>query len=198
MRKRGETGTRGGMRQYPARPAHPATPIPESSMLESIWPRLSTAFRDELILQCVKQMRSSPDEAEALARVVADLIKARPQSVKAQWRLSDTFGTKRAIALDPRRVAPFLGITYMTARKSDLTALYAALGVKHVDLNVDDSSAVGQPPTQAQFAGVLAGGLDGVAAESLLCMVAIIADTGIDAWQSPAREALAAHAAQRS
>ncbi len=167
-------------------------------MLESIWPRLSTAFRDELILQCVKQMRSSPDEAEALARVVADLIKARPQSVKAQWRLSDTFGTKRAIALDPRRVAPFLGITYMTARKSDLTALYAALGVKHVELNVDDSSAVANPPTEAQFFTALSSGIDGVQEESLRCMLAIIADSGIDAWQAPAREALARHLAAAS
>jgi hypothetical protein len=162
-------------------------------MLETIWPRLSPAFRDELILQCVKQMRSSPDEAEAFARVVADLIKARPQTVKSQWRMSDTFGTKRAIALDPRKVAPFLGITYLTARKADLVALYSTLGVKHVELNVDDSSAVANPPTEAQFFTALSSGIDGVQVESLRCMLAIIADSGIDAWQAPAREALARH-----
>lgn len=163
-------------------------------MLETIWPGLSTAFRDELILQCVKQVRTSPDESEAFARVVAELIKARPQSVKSQWRLADTFGTRRAIALDPRRAAPFLGITYMTVRKTELGALYAALGVKHVDLNVDDSSAIANPPTEAQFSAVLSSGIGGVSAESLRCMLAIIADSGIDAWQTPAREALAKHA----
>ena len=167
-------------------------------MLETIWPSLPTAFRDELVLQCVKQLRNSPDECEAFARVVADAIKARAQSVKSQWRMADIFGTNRAIARDPRRAAPFLGITYMTVRKTDLTALYAALGVTHTDLEVAQASAVDQPPTQEQFASVLAKGLDGVSTDSVHCMIAIIADTGIDAWQSPAREALAKHLAAKA
>ena len=150
-------------------------------MLETIWPNLTPAFRDELLLQCVKQLRNSPEECDVFARLVADTIKARAQTVKAQWRLADIFGTGRAVARDPRRAAPFLGITYMTVRKTDLGALYAALGVTHTDLTVADSSAVDNPPTQAQFAGVLAKGLEGVTDESLRCMVAIIADTGIDA-----------------
>lgn len=164
-------------------------------MFDTVWPSLSPAFRDELTLQCVKQLRTSPDECDAFARVVADIIKARAQTVKSQWRLSDIFGTNRAIARDPRRAAPFFGITYMTARKADLTALYTALGVAHTDLAVADSSAIEQPPTQAQFASVLAKGLDGVSTESLRCMIAIIADTGIDAWQAPARDAMAQHLA---
>jgi len=78
----------------------------------------------------------------------------------------------------------------MTARAADLTALYAALGVAHKDLEVAESSAVENPPTQAQFAAVLANGLDGVSPESVRCMIAIIASSGIEAWQAPAREAL--------
>lgn len=167
-------------------------------MLETIWPNLTPAFRDELVLQCVKQLRNSPDECDAFARVVADVIKARPQTVKSQWRMADIFGTSRAIARDPRRAAPFFGITYMTVRKTDLTALYAALGVAHADLTVADSSAIENPPTQAQFGDVLAKGLEGVSTESVRCMVAVIADAGIDAWQAPAREALAQHLAAKA
>lgn len=167
-------------------------------MLETIWPNLTPAFRDELVLQCVKQLRNSPDECDAFARVVADVIKARPQTVKSQWRMADIFGTNRAIARDPRRAAPFFAIAYMTARKTDLTALYAALGVAHADLAVAESSAVESPPTQAQFASVLAKGLDGTSMESVRCMVAVIADAGIDSWQAPAREALAQHLAAKA
>lgn len=175
-------------------------------MLEVVWPKLSAAFRDELTLQCVKQLKNSPDECDAFARVVADVIKARAQTVKSQWRMADIFGTSRAIARDPRKAAPFFGLTYMTVRKSDLTALYTALGVAHTDLAVADSSAIEHPPTQAQFAAVLAQGLQsaglgdaglaGVTPESLQCMIAIIADTGIDAWQAPARDALTQALAQ--
>jgi hypothetical protein len=104
--------------------------------------------------------------------------------------MSDIFGTRRANALDPRRAAPFFGLTYMTARAAELTALYAALGIAHKDLEVAESSAVDNPPTQAQFAMVLSNGLEGVSPESVRCMIAIIAGTGIDAWQTPAREAL--------
>ena len=74
-------------------------------------------------------------------------------------------------------------------------ALLGSLGVAHTDLTVADSSAIEQPPTQEQFASVLAKGLDGVSPESLRCMIAIIADTGIDAWQAPARDAMAQHLA---
>jgi hypothetical protein len=70
-------------------------------------------------------------------------------------RATSSGGTNRAIARDPRRAAPFFGITYMTARKADLTALYTALGVAHTDLAVADSSAIEQPPTQAQVSAAL-------------------------------------------
>lgn len=164
-------------------------------MFASVWPALPAAFRNELILQCVKHLKASPNEYEAFARVVAEAIKARPQSVQSQWRMADTFGTNRALALDPRRGAPFFAITYMGVRKTELTALYSALGVEHKDLEVAESSAVTNPPTTAQFAAVLAKGLDGVSMDSVRCMVAIIADAGIDAWQAPAREALTQHLA---
>lgn len=166
-------------------------------MFEAVWPSLPPAFRDELILQCVKHLKGSPDEYDAFARLIADAIKARPQSVKAQWRMSDTFGTTRALARDPKRGAPFLAVTYMSVRKADLSALYAALGVTHKDLDVAESSAVTNPPTQAQFSSVLAKGIDGVSMDSVRCMVAVIADVGIDAWQTPAREALAQHLAAK-
>lgn len=159
-------------------------------MLEVVWPTLPTAFRNELILQCVRHLKGMPDDYEAFARVVAGAINARPQSVKSQWRLADTFGTMRALAKDPRYGAPFFAVTYMSVRKDDLTALYAALGVAHKDLTVADSSAIENPPTQAQFAAALAKGVDGVSNDSLRCMIAIIADVGLDAWQAPAREAL--------
>ena len=159
-------------------------------MLDVVWPALPTAFRNELILQCVRHLKGMPDDYEAFARIIAGAINARPQSVKSQWRMADIFGTRRAIALDPRRAAPFFAITYMTARAADLTALYAALGVAHKDLTVADSSAIENPPTQAQFAAALAKGVDGVSNDSLRCMIAIIADVGLDAWQAPAREAL--------
>ena len=164
-------------------------------MLEAIWPNLPATFRDELNLQSVKQARTSTEESDAFAQTVADIIKARAQSVKSQWRLSDIFGTRRAVTMDPRRCAPFFGVTYMTVRKTELAALYTALKVKHEELNVDESSAVTHPPTQAQFAQVLTSGLDGVSADSLRCMIAIIADTGIDAWQTPANDALTEHLA---
>lgn len=165
-------------------------------MFEVVWPTLPAAFRDELILQCVKHLKGSPNEYDAFAQVVADAIKARPQSVKAQWRMADTFGTTRALARDPRRAAPFFAITYMSVRTADLTALYSALGVQHKDLEVAESSAVGNPPTQAQFASVLAKGVEGVSMDSVRCMIAVIADAGIDAWQAPARGALEQHAGQ--
>ncbi|MDI9404785.1 MAG: hypothetical protein QM516_13015 [Limnohabitans sp.] len=167
-------------------------------MFEIVWPTLPPEFRTELILQCVRHLKETPDDLEAFARVIASAINARPQSVKAQWRLSDTFGTTRALARDPRFGTPFFAMTYMGARKTDLGALYDALGVKHNDLNVDDFSATEQPPTQAQFATALAKGLEGVSRDSLHCMVAIIADVGIEAWQAPAREALRQHLAAKS
>ena len=128
-------------------------------MFEAIWPTLPAAFRDEMILQCVKHLKSTPEEYDAFARLVAEVIKARPQSVKAQWRMSNTFGTTQALTRDPKRAAPFFAVTYMAVRKDDLTALYTALGVTHKDLEVAASSAVDNPPTKAQFASVLAKGL---------------------------------------
>ena len=54
-------------------------------MFDTVWPSLSPAFRDELTLQCVKQLRTSPDECDAFARVVADIIKARAQTVPLRF-----------------------------------------------------------------------------------------------------------------
>lgn len=167
-------------------------------MLDAVWPALPTAFRNELILQCVRHLKGMPDDYEAFARIVAGAINARPQSVKSQWRMADTFGTMRALAREPRLGAPFFAVTYMAVRKTELAALYAALGVKHTELEVDNASAVDSPPTQAQFAGVLAKGLDGVSADSLHTMIAIIASVGIEAWQAPAREALTQHLAAKA
>lgn len=166
-------------------------------MFDAVWPTLPAAFRNELILQCAKHLKAAPNEYDAFALVIAQAIKARPQSVKAQWRMSDTFGTNRALALNPKAGAPFFATTYMGVRKTELAALYDALGVTHTDLEVAESSAVEAPPTAAQFAGVLANGLDGVSGDSVRCMVAIIAEAGIDAWQAPAREALAKQAAAK-
>lgn len=159
-------------------------------MLDAVWPTLPAAFRNELILQCVKHLKGAPNEYEAFAQVVAAAIKARPQSVKSQWRIADTFGTTRALALNPKAGAPFFAATYMGVRKTELAALYDALGVTHTDLEVAESSAVAAPPTAEQFRAVLAKGLNGVSAESLRCMIAVIADVGLDAWRAPAREAL--------
>jgi hypothetical protein len=167
-------------------------------MLDTVWPTLPVEFRNELILQTAKQLKGSPDEYETFARVIGAAINARPQSVKAQWRMSDTFGTTRALARDPRIGAPFFTAAYMSVRKAELAALYTAMGVKHTDLAVDESSAVTQPPTEAQFASVLANGLEGVSADSLRCMVAIIATAGLDAWQAPARAALTKHLAAKA
>lgn len=166
-------------------------------MFDAVWPTLPAAFRTELVLQCVKHLKGVPDEYDAFALVIAQAIKARPQSVKAQWRMSDTFGTMRALALNPKAGAPFFAVTYMGVRKPELAALYDALGATHTDLEVAESSAVEAPPTAAQFASVLGKGLDGVSDESVRCMVAIIADAGIDAWQAPAREALSTSAAAK-
>lgn len=164
-------------------------------MLEHIWPTLSTQLRDELITQCVKHLKSAPDESDAFAQLVADITKSRAQTIKSQWRLANIYGTKLAIAREPQRAAPFFAATFMSARKDEVAALYNALGAAHKDLAVEDSSAVTSPPTQAQFASVLENGLDGVAPAIVQCMVAVIADAGIDTWQGPARKALEAHLA---
>jgi hypothetical protein len=167
-------------------------------MLEVVWPPLPAAFRNELILQCVRHLKGMPDDYEAFARLVGGAINARPQSVKSQWRMADTFGTMRALGREPRLGAPFFAVTYMAVRKPDLTALYSALGVSHKDLEVDESSAVQKPPTEAQFASALSKGVDQVSTDSLLMMIAIIAAVGIEAWQAPANAALTKHLAAKA
>ena len=167
-------------------------------MLEVVWPTLPVAFRNELILQCVRHLKGMPDDYEAFARLVGGAINARPQSVKSQWRMADTFGTMRALGREPRLGAPFFAVTYMAVRKPDLTALYSALGVSHKDLEVDESSAVQNPPTEAQFASALSKGVDLVSTDSLLMMIAIIASVGIEAWQAPANAALTKHLAAKA
>ncbi len=161
-------------------------------MLEQVWPTLPTALRDDLIAQGVKYLKNAPEEHDAFALLVADITKSRAQTVKSQWRIANYYGTKLAIARDPQRAAPFFAQTFMSARKEEVAALYQALGVAHKDLAVDDSSAVTSPPTQAQMASVLEQGLDGVAPAVVQCMIAVIADAGIDTWRSAAREALGA------
>lgn len=164
-------------------------------MLEVVWPTLPVPLRNELILQCVKQLKSEPEQCDAFARIVAAITNARAQTVKAQWRTSNIFGTSLALARDPQKASPFLAITFMTARQSEVIALYAALKVVHTDLNVDESSVVTNPPTQAQFASVLAQGLPGISPDIVRCMLAVIADSGIESWQAAARGALEQHVA---
>ncbi len=166
-------------------------------MLEHIWPTLPTQFRDELMLQCVKCLKGMPNECDAFARIVADITKSRPQTVKSQWRLSNIYGTKLALGREPQRASPFFAIAFMSVRQGEVTALYNALGVTHTDLVVAESSIVTNPPTQAQFASVLEKGLDGISSDTVRCMVAIIADAGLDTWQTPARSALEASFAAR-
>ena len=79
-----------------------------------------------------------------------------------------------------------------------VAALYSALGVSHKDLEVDESSAVQKPPTEAQFASALSKGVDQVSTDSLLMMIAIIAAVGIEAWQAPANAALTKHLAAKA
>ncbi|MSR44601.1 MAG: hypothetical protein EXS15_04480 [Phycisphaerales bacterium] len=165
-------------------------------MLEHVWPTLPLSLRDELIAQCVKYLRNSPDECDAFAQIVADITKSRAQTVKSQWRLANIYGTKLALARDPQRASPFFATTFVAVRKDDVTALYSALGVAHKDLAVESSSADITPPTQAQFASALTTGVDGISGDVLHCMIAVIADAGIDAWQLPARTALASHLLQ--
>ncbi|MSR70303.1 MAG: hypothetical protein EXS17_08175 [Phycisphaerales bacterium] len=162
-------------------------------MLEHIWPTLPTQLRDELITQCVKHLKSAPDESDAFAQLVADITKSRAQTIKSQWRLANIYGTKLAIAREPQKASPFFAQAFMSMRKDEVAALYHALGAAHKDLAVEESSAVTSPPTQAQFASVLTNGLAGLAPEIAQCMIAVIADAGIDSWQGPARAALEAH-----
>ena len=167
-------------------------------MLEHIWSNLPNELRDELILQCVKYLKNSPEEADAFARLVADITKSRASTVKSQWRMSNIYGTKLALAREPQRASPFLAVTFMTSRKDDVAALYKALHVAHKDLAVEEASIATNPPTQAQFASTLESGIEGISNDVVQCMVAVIADAGIDAWQTPARAALESHLAART
>ncbi len=163
-------------------------------MLEIVWPTLPSQLRDELILQCVKHLKSAPDDCDAFAKLVADITKSRAATVKSQWRLANIYGTRLALAREPQRAAPFFALTFMTMRAPEVAALYEALGATHKDLAVDESS-VTTPPPQERFATALTKGVDGVAPAIVRCMIAVIADAGIDSWQAPARAALAAHTA---
>ncbi len=167
-------------------------------MLENVWPSIPPQLRDELITQCVKHLKSAPEECDAFAQLVADITKSRAQTVKSQWRLANIYGTKLALARDPQRASPYFALTFMAMRKDEVVALYDALGAAHKDLAVEESSAVTAPPTQAQFASVLTKGLDGISPHIVQCMIAVIADAGIDTWQAPARKALEAHLATRA
>lgn len=162
-------------------------------MLEQVWPLLTSQLRDELITQGVRSLKDDPTEYENFATVVASISKARPQSVKAQWKVGNNFGTKLAIAREPVAAAGFLAMTFMRVRKSELGALYLALGVEHKDLEVAEKSCGEGAPKQDGFARALANGIDGVSAGALACMLAVIADTGIEAWRKPAADALGHH-----
>ncbi len=162
-------------------------------MLELVWPTLPAQLRDELILQCVKHLKSTPDDCDAFAKLVADITKSRAATVKSQWRLANIYGTRLALAREPQRAAPFFALTFMTMRAHEVAALYASLGAAHKDLAVEESS-VTTPPSQERFASALAAGVDGVLPSIVQCMIAVIADAGIDSWQAPARRALEAHA----
>lgn len=144
-------------------------------MLEHIWSNLPNELRDELILQCVKYLKNSPEEADAFARLVADITKSRASTVKSQWRMSNIYGTKLALAREPQRASPFLAVTFMTSRKDDVAALYKALHVAHKDLAVEEASIATNPPTQAQFASVLESGIEGISGVPLTPHAAVSA-----------------------
>ncbi len=167
-------------------------------MLEHIWPTLPTPLRAELIAQCVTYLKSAPDECDSFATLVADITKSRAQTIKSQWRLANFYGTTLAITREPQRASPYFAQTFLAARKSDVAALYNALRVAHKDLALEEAAAATSPPTQALFASVLEKGLDGIDPAIVQCMIAVIADTGVDTWQSPARKALEAHLATTS
>ena len=160
-------------------------------MLDSVWPTLPSQLRDELISQCVRALKSDADAYDHLAQMVAGITKSRMETVKSQWRIGNYYGTKLAIAREPDKVSPALAMTFLAARKTEVAALYNALGVEHADLVVSESAITGTPPTQAQFAAILRDGADGITKDIARCMIAVIADAGIDQWQDGARNAIA-------
>lgn len=162
-------------------------------MLENVWPTLSTQVRDELIAQCVRNLKNDPENYEQFSNIVATITKSRRETVKSQWRLGNYYGTKIALAREPDKASPALAMTFMAVRKGEVTALYEALGVEHKDLAVAEAAITVTPPTHAQFAEVLKNGLTGISPEIVRCMVAVIADAGITEWQGAARSALTAH-----
>ncbi len=168
-----------------------------STMLDQVWPTLPTQLRDELISQGIRQLKDEPQEYESFATAVAAVTKARPQSVKAQWRVGNLFGTKLAIAREPVAAAGFLAMTFMRVRQSELSALYAALDVEHKDLEVSERSSTTAPPAEAKFSAVLNAEVPGVPAAVVQCMIAVIADTGIDSWRQAAKAALTARLTKR-
>lgn len=162
-------------------------------MLEQVWPKLPAQLRDEIITQGVKSLKEDPAEYDNFAALVASVSKARPQSIKAQWSVGNHFGTKLAIAREPVGAAGFLALTFMRVRKAELALLYGALGVQHKDLEVSEASSTTGAPTAQKFQALLKNGVDGITPAALVCMVAVIADTGIDAWRPGASSALEAH-----
>ena len=162
-------------------------------MLDTVWPTINPQTRDELISQCVRNLKNDPENYEQFSTIVAAITKSRRETVKSQWRLGNYYGTKLALARDPDKASPALTMTFMAMRKDDVTALYEALGVAHKDLAVEESAITVTPPTEEKFAAVLKNGLTGISPEIVRCMVAVIADAGITEWQGAARGALSAH-----
>ncbi len=162
-------------------------------MLDTVWPTITSQTRDELIAQCVRNLKNDPENYEQFSNIVAAITKSRRETVKSQWRLGNYYGTKLALARDPDKASPAFAMTFMAMRKDDVTALYEALGVAHKDLAVEESSITVAPPTEVKFALVLKNGLAGISPEIVRCMIAVIADAGITEWQGAARGALSAH-----
>ncbi len=167
-------------------------------MLDDVWPTLPAQLRDELITQCVRTLKGDPAAYDQFAHLVASITNSRMDTVKSQWRIGNFYGTKLALSRDPGKASPALAQAFLAARKGEVTALYNALGVEHKDLEVDDASVSRDPPTEVKFAAVLQKGLEGISPDILKCMIAVIADSGIDQWQLPARNALVAHLAPRA
>lgn len=159
-------------------------------MLDSVWPTLPSQLRDELVSQCVRALKSDADTYDHLAQMVAGITKSRMETVKSQWRIGNYYGTKLAIAREPDKASPALAMMFLAARKAEVATLYQALGVEHTDLVVSESAITGNPPTQAQFAAILRDGVEGISKDIARCMIAVIADAGIDQWQDSARKAI--------
>ena len=161
------------------------------SMLEKVWPSLSITLRDELVAQCVAHLKTEPSSYESFAQFVARVLNSRAVTMKSQWQTGRLTSARNAITRDPERAAVFLIPTFIATRSSDLRGLYLGLGVPCDNSDVGSAARDVIAPTESRFTAVLHGGVPDVEPEVIRCMVAIIADGGIESWRKPAADALA-------